>query len=359
MDNGMNDERGRYGRIQTSKSGPRNRLTPLIATGPLLLVAASTFGCGATPPSIAVASAALEPSQSAIPTVVSEREILGAVAFRQQYGLRTDVTWVRAVAGNPAAQVGVPEFGYPLMPDEFADLMGRRWDPDLQAQVRRYGLLFPDDFAGAFINQKSSGVIVAFKNDVDRHRVALSNLVPPGSAVDVRKVEWSLADLQAFVEQVKAEEAWFDSIGVIVHVGENGPENTVDAIFRGPEAAAGLIEQHFGNPSWLRARWSGAPPWEGPTADLVIEVVDTDGHLVKNMKCAYEPIDPMVDASGETVFGTGSTGRCVLKNFPAVAYRIGLHELIDDDHDDSIPIKEFQVVLDPKGTTIRVVVPKS
>jgi hypothetical protein len=67
----------------------------------------------------------------------------------------------------------------------------------------------------------------------------------------------------------------------------------------------------------------------------------------------------MVDAGGETIFSTGATGSCVLENFPAVAYRIGLHELIDDDHDDSIPIKEFEVVLAPEGTTIRVIVPAS
>lgn len=67
----------------------------------------------------------------------------------------------------------------------------------------------------------------------------------------------------------------------------------------------------------------------------------------------------MVDGDGATIFSTGATGSCVLRNFPAVAHWIGLHESIDNDHDDSIPIKEFQVVLAPEGTAIRVVVPAS
>jgi hypothetical protein len=39
-------------------------------------------------------------------------------------------------------------------------------------QVRGYGLSFPDDFAGPYINLKSSGVIIEFKNQVERHRTA-------------------------------------------------------------------------------------------------------------------------------------------------------------------------------------------
>jgi hypothetical protein len=267
--------------------------------------------------------------------------------------------WVRAVAANPAAQAGIPEFGFPLMPDEFADLMSRRWDPDLHLQVRAYGLLFPDDFAGAWINLKANGVVIAFKNDVERHRVALSNLVPAGSVVEVRKVDWSLVDLEGFVDRIEADQAWFDSIGVIARASANALENAVDVRFNGPEEAGGLIEQRFGNPSWLRARWSGPVPWEGRRADLTIEVTDTDGQRVKNLQCAYEPVDPMVDAGGETIFGTGSTGICVLKNFPAVAYRIRLHKWVDNDGYDPTPIKEFQVVLAPEGTSIRVVVPAS
>ena len=74
--------------------------------------------------------------------------------FRERFGLRADLTYVRAVAGNPDAQASVPEFGVPLMPDEFEDMLSRRWDPDVHRQLSFYGQRFPDDFAGAYINQR-------------------------------------------------------------------------------------------------------------------------------------------------------------------------------------------------------------
>jgi hypothetical protein len=229
-------------RDETHPGGRSNRsIWP--ASGLLLVLAWASIGCGETTPSAAPVTAAAAPIPQEAAPVLSKLELDDAIAVRTQYGLRADLTWIRAVAANMDAQIGIDEFGIPLMPDELADLMSRRWDPDLQRQVREYGLLFPDDFAGAFINMKANGVIVAFKNDVERHRAALSNLVPAGSVVEVRKFDWSLADLRAFVDKVEAEKAWFDSIGVIVHPGENGPENTVDVRFKGPEEAAGLIEQ--------------------------------------------------------------------------------------------------------------------
>ena len=288
--------------------------------------------------------------------MVSEADVAGAQAFRRQYGLRADVIWVRAVAVKPEAQAGVPEFGYPLMPDELDDLMSRGWDAELHSQVRAYGLLFPDEFAGAYESIALSGVVISFKGDIERHRSALSNLVPAGSVVEVRKVDWSLKDLDSFVDQINADKAWFESIGVTVHAFGNILTNTVDANFKGPEAATGNIEERFGNPSWLRARWVGAVPWEGPRADLTIEVAGTDGQLMKNVRCVFEPLDPLVDADSETPYGTGSTGRCVLENFPAVAYRFRLYEAVLDDQDMGPPMKVFEVVLAPEGTTIRVLV---
>lgn len=175
----------------------------------------------------------------------------------------------------------------------------------------------------------------------------------------VRQVEYSLADLEALVEQVEADAPWFAFIGVTVRPGENFLENVVDARFEGPEVAAGVIEQHYGNPTWLRARWVGPPPWEGPRADLTIEVVDTDGRPVKGLRVFFEPVDPMVELGGETVYGTGPGGICLLENLPVALYRVGLYESVENDYDFPEPLKEFQVDLAPDGTTIRIVVPAS
>jgi hypothetical protein len=321
----------------------------------MLLVVAVVAGCGEVTPS--VPSVTSSPTEGAGDPAIPEGEITEAVAFRQQYGLRADSMFVRAVAIDPAAQAGLIEFGVPLLPYELADLLSRHWDPDLLAQVRGYGLLFPDDFAGAYINQRANGVVVAFKDRVDRHRVALSNLVPPGSAVEIRNVEWSLVDLQVFVDQLQSERAWFDSIGVTIHPGENILENAVDLRFKGPEDAAGVIEEHFGRPSWLKAAWTGAVPWVGPRADLTIEVTDSNGKPVSQLWCKPAPVDRSVALADEVVIGTDAAGICVLENLPVALYEVGLHKYVDNDHYDPEPMRTFRIALAPGGTSTKVVVP--
>lgn len=320
----------------------------------MLAVAAS--GCGEGTSSGQTAAAAIAPVQQESPPIVSEKEVSEAIEFRQQYGLRADRTWVRAVADDPAAQIGIPEYGVPLLPDEFNDLVARRWDPDLLEQVRGYGLLFPDDFGGAGINLEASGAIIYFKNRVDRHRAALFNLVPAGSAVEVREVEWSLGDLKGFVERVLADKAWFDSIGVTVKAFGHIDDNAVQLTFRGPEEAAGMIEEHFGNPTWLNAYWTGALPWEGPRADLTITVTDTNGQPVKNVRCDFTPVDPTVDVDGDGVFGTNAAGICLLENMPTAVFAFALHQWVDSGYDPT-PIKTFRIAVEPGGTATNVVVP--
>src|SRR5690349_7318233 len=188
------------------------------------LLALSAASCNESPPTTPNPTpVAGVPSAPAL----TEKDILEAVAFRERFGLRADRFWVISVAANPAAQVGIPEFGLPLMPDEYADLMGRHWDLDLLQQVQRYGELFPEDFAGAWVNLTASGVTAAFKDRLERHGRALANLVPPGSIVEVKRVAWSLADLDDFATRVEAEQAWFDSVGVTFAVDQEQIQNDV------------------------------------------------------------------------------------------------------------------------------------
>ena len=179
-----------------------------------------------------------------------------AIEIRERYGLRADEAWVQAVADDPAALV--PEqYGIPFMPDELADLMSRRWPNSLIVQLRTYGQAFPDDFATAYINQKASGAVVEFKANIERHRAAL-RLLPLDGAVEVRQAAWSLKDLQQFLQEVKAEQAWIESTGarwvdpVLYEL-----ENAVVIRYEGPRGLENVIEGHFGNPSWLQARWEG------------------------------------------------------------------------------------------------------
>lgn len=321
----------------------------------LVAVLVLATGCGDAAPSSAEPAAAAAPSPDAAAPTPSQRELAEAVAFRKHFGLRADETWVLAVAANPDAQVGVSEFGVPLLPEEFADLTSRTWDPDLFQHVRGYGLLFPEDFGGARINLEGSGVVIYFAHRVERHRAALSNLTPPGSEVDVRAVEWSLAELIRFKEAVISEHEWFTSLGVTVTAAEDIADNTVHLRYRGPQAAAGPIEAHFGNPSWLRAVWVGPRPWEGPRADLTIKVADPDGDPVAGLRCRVTPVDPSVDPGPDTVWATDSTGICRLEDLPTALFEVTLHAWTASGLDPR-PLQTLRVAVRPGGSSITVVV---
>lgn len=240
---------------------------PRLRTACLLLgLAIAAFGCGSVEPRSV--DGVLEPSSppSSAPADPSEDETGAAAAFRGRFGLRSDDEWVRAVAGDPTARSAIHEFGIPLTPAEVADLVSRRWDPDLLANVKSYGSAFPESYAGAYVNLEASGVIVSITDDVERHRRALRNLLP-GSEIDVRRAEWSLQDLDRFAREVEAEREWFDAIGETFDVGHRVTENWVNVRFKGRPEAEHLIERHFGTPTWLDAEWDGPPP--GGTATVV------------------------------------------------------------------------------------------
>lgn len=220
-----------------------------------LAVVAVSSACVDAPASPAADTATI-PTLQPTPTAMLEAAIAEAIDIREQYGLRADEAWVRAVADDPAALV--PEqYGIPFMPDELADLMSRRWPNSLITQLRAYGQEFPDDFATAYINQKASGAVVEFKQNLERHRAALAAL-PLDGPIEVRQASWSLKELEGFLEQVKAEQAWIESTGarwvdpVLYEL-----DNAVVIRYEGPRGLENLIEGHFGTPGWLQARWEG------------------------------------------------------------------------------------------------------
>jgi hypothetical protein len=331
----------------------------------VLAIALLGSACGqSAPPATAVIST--QPPASQSPTLglnqaPSKQELAAATAFRARFGLRADPEWVRTVAQIDSAKVAVQEFGFPLTPAEVADLASRHWDPDLLQNAKNYGSLFPASYAGAYINLKGSGVVIEFNDDIDRHRRALASLLPDGSVVDVRLVEWSLQDLERFAAEVEADSEWFASIGVTFKVGQRVNENWVNVWFTGRPEAEQLIEQHFGNPTWLQAEWDGPLTWQGPRADLNITVRDTSGRAVPGLWCDVIPVDPMVSDPGEDIIATDAGGTCVLENRPAVLYRVQLREPSRDGNSittyELTPVLEFEVMLEPGGTTTVVTLP--
>lgn len=326
---------------------------PLLVAPWLFVLATMIYGCVSSAPAETEQVAGSPVAKALEPPCDGASD--EARQFRIRYGLRADDCWIQAVAADPAAQEAVGEFGVPLMPSERFDLQNRHTDFDLVREIDAYGALFPNSYAGAYMDQRASQAFIAmFKDEAPRHQAALSNLLPQ-ARIEVRDVDWSTPDLNTFLKLVEAEQAWFATIGVQYLTADRSiTEDFVSVDYLGPVAAEELIEAHFGNPTWLDVERQGPLPWTGPRGNLVIDVVDQNGRPVPGLWCQFVAEDPEAASPGEDIFGTDDSGRCSLANLPAVAYRITLHRFVENDHYEHI--KEFRVVLSPGGTTTSVAV---
>jgi hypothetical protein len=256
---------------------------------------------------------------------VSPEDLAAAIAFREAFGLRADEAWVRMVAANPA-HLSL-DSDVPLMPAELDDLVRRNQPAEaLYHLIEAYGTTVPSEWAGAFIDQKAGAMVAAqFTGNLDLHRRRISELTGGSERFDVRQVPFSLAQLEGFAGEVRADEAWFSTVGAtLFSVEVNGPDNTADAYFIGkdPEAAS-AISDHFANPPWLTVHWQGPPPWTGPRGNLVIHVVDQNGKSLENFACVPQSQDRLASL-GDVASSTGPDGICRFKDLPAVSYRIEL-----------------------------------
>jgi len=225
------------------------RVYELVGALPVLLV--SLLACGQVQPVPPVRT----PSPSASWTL-SDAEIADARSVRSRYGLRTDRAWIESVARDPTAQAAVGEFGVPLTRDEYADVMSRRWPTDVLKALQRYGRRFPQDYAGAYANLKGSGFVFLVKGDAAPHRAALAALAPK-TPIDVRQVEWSLRDLEAFEKQLDQARPWVESVGARIETATVMVDNTVQVRVFGSREVVSLLEERYPTASWLKVVWAG------------------------------------------------------------------------------------------------------
>jgi hypothetical protein len=292
----------------------------------------------------------LEPSSNATTSseasVLSERELTESRRFREEFGLRADDAWIHAVAADPAAEEGRLTFGVPLLPFERADLFSRPQSDDVVRTFDTYGRAFPDDWAGQFFDQQAGGIqVIAFKNNVDRHRMALEELLP-GFAFEVREVAWSRRDLEAFVDEIEADTAWFEDIEARFYTADASALD-VRISFYGDPAAAELIAAHYGNPAWLTTKHMGPLPWEGPRGDLVIHVINAEGRPVKGLYCLPRAVDPLIDG-GEAYSITDVDGQCIIKRLAATSYRVDIEKHAGDD---PVLLASSRTTVTPRGPT--------
>jgi hypothetical protein len=153
-------------------------------------------------------------------------------------------------------------------------------------------------------------------------------------------------------QRVEGDLAWTEAIGArFLQTGRRITENHIHLDYQGSEAAGALIEDYFGDPSWLVAERKGPLPWNGRRGDLVIEVVDSAGDILTEVECEVTAEDPEAEAGSEVFVGTGDDGQCRFDDLPAVPYRVVLRVLDDGEY---VTAREARVVVTPPATATRV-----
>ena len=241
------------------------------------------------------------------------------VSFRRLFGLRADRAWVESVSTNPAA---LNDTGVPLLPSELAEL-GRavKSTQPLITLLTWYGERHPDLYAGVVVEGRRA--VLLMKGDPALHEAALRAIPGGTDAIDVRSVKWSKAELEQFADDVRQQEAWFESVGAQLVAADPSLLNVVRVRFLAARSDLGSeITAHFGNPEWLRSEWEGPLPWTGPRGTMITKVVDRSGKPLEGAHCAWIPVDPSIDADTALAFSTDSRGTCRNDYLPATTYRV-------------------------------------
>ena len=125
-------------------------------------------------------------------------------------------------------------------------------------------------------------------------------------------VRWTAAELRGFAASVKADSAWFASVGAVL--GDAGPDlaaNNVLVDFLAREERVGeAILDHFGHPEWMALRYSGPLIWHGPRGTMIVTIVDPAGRPLAHAICEAVPLDPAVSADTGNAFTTDDRGMC-------------------------------------------------
>lgn len=228
---------------RTTRTG--SAVEPLAATI-VLLAAAMVAAC--QPGSQSVESPTQAVGTRAFPTAPPSDQLTAWADFRRAVGLRDDEPWMSYVASHPDA---LTEFPAPLMPFEVAAL-GRDAATTRQAIgiLRTYGVAFPAEWAGAFV--EDGRAVAAFTGNVDAHRATLDAMLGGSAILDVREARYSMAELADFASDVAADAHRFEALGARFYDASiDESDNVVRVRYLAPPGPSRR------RPSWRSPSWSG------------------------------------------------------------------------------------------------------
>lgn len=171
-------------------------------------------------------------------------EIVAAIAWRRETGLRTDLAWVLQVAADPTAS---PSWAYPILPEEEAFIWARQ--ERLQRYVglvQEYAGAFPDEFGGLFMDNANSRVASLWTTNLEGHLAALLDLAGDDAPIEVLPARWSERELRAVQDRIDWRWAGFTAVraapqGVGVDIVRNVV--TVEVSSANPDAPRTIAER--------------------------------------------------------------------------------------------------------------------
>ncbi len=280
-----------------------------------ILLAMIAVGCAAPPLPTRPSADATPFIPSFVPTADPQT---AAMDRRARAGLRADEAFVRLLLADPSSVARGLRLGIPLTEPELAQLEGQQQNAlDIVPILNAYGADHRDEWGGLYIDDAAGGAIaVQFTGHLDDHTLAIANLLPPDAQWEVRQVRWSLRDLRALAERIKADQAFLKAAGA-PYYGGGVDESENIAILRVQSADLSIgdkIIEHYDAVGRLRVEVF-EPDWSGPRGDLVATIVWPDGRPVEDVDCELVPDEPK--AWGEDIRGAGDDGVCRFNNVGA------------------------------------------
>ncbi len=268
--------------------------------------------------------APMAPSQVTETPSIPADVMTAALAFRAQFGLRSDPAWVEAVEHDPDASARA--FGVRLLPAELADLEARARNANAVVPVvQAYGLQHVDVYGGSYIDQEHGGqVVVLVTDEPASHIAALAQQLHPSANWTVRQVAFSQAMLEALHERINADIPWFEANGIALgSVATDVPGNQVELVFFASDPFGGdRIREHLGAGRMLNLVLDRNVVARLPRGSLRGRVVSSSGSSVADLLINAIGDIGKAEPDGGIAYGTDTDGIFLIPSLPAMTWEV-------------------------------------
>lgn len=325
----------------TPQEAPSSMPHPTIAPTPAMTAPATPFPS----PPIEVLPDDLDP------------ELAQAVRLRREYGMRSDLAYVREVAIDPRATN--TDYGVPVYPEEFEETQGRF---DASMRIARsldgYTHGHTDEFGGLYLDEATrTGVVTLWTAHLAEHAAAIRAIVGPDARVAFGQVTYTERDLRTLQDEItkewraswlKAIPAEMQGVGVDLHASQV----FIELSSANPEAVA-IVEAHFGLGDRLHVTSDGTGAALIPAGTVMGTVEPFDRLRGRNLNLAWTSDDPGDCGGGDMGFGVGDGGHFEL---PCQAGRRTIILMLDDESGDGSTEVGRTTVTVKGGETVRVTI---